>query len=327
MFSRLRRNRQLRKVKTGDGSALKDYRFWQPFSRSLFFIELEAPEPADDTGPPDGSSPVAGANSASGVSPGAGKGPRDAFFSEPVPAPEYVPPPAPFVPPETPADAESVSPSEPDSMPRFIPSVAPDPGAPSPGAPVPGTTSTYAVDVHYFADYVEGTFSSQGPSSLPRNPPVALYRDGVQIYRSNQPASLPVPGGVIEVATSMYGLSRMHYVPRQGPERLLRSHPRSAEGLRARFGHRFPGASSAIGVIATIILLVSLALVVPQLLEAVTQLEVVAERVGTFTSPLQLPGWATATLAVAAVLAAMERALTLRHHWLIDADATWTSFG
>ena len=32
------------------------------------------------------------------------------------------------------------------------------------------------------------------------------------------------------------------------------------------------------------------------------------------------------SVTVAGVLAAVERALTLRNHWLIDAETTWTSF-
>ena len=47
---------------------------------------------------------------------------------------------------------------------------------------------------------------------------------------------------------------------------------------------------------------------------------------GTFTSPIQLPAWLNTALLVAGIIAAFERALTLRNHWLIDADTTWTSF-
>jgi hypothetical protein len=39
-----------------------------------------------------------------------------------------------------------------------------------------------------------------------------------------------------------------------------------------------------------------------------------------------LPAWANTTVTVAGVLAATERALTLRNHWLIDLDTTWTTF-
>ncbi|MDN5822554.1 MAG: hypothetical protein L0H39_13860, partial [Brachybacterium sp.] len=156
--------------------------------------------------------------------------------------------------------------------------------------------------------------------------PVALYRDGAQLHIANPPVAFAVPGGAIEVATSMYGLTRMHHVPDGGQPRALRPHPWSLEGRRARFGHRHPGASRAIGAAAILVLLVGLVVMLPQLAEMVTAVEVVAARVGTFTSPIQLPAWANTALLIAGVLAATERALTLRNHWLIDADTTWASF-
>ena len=66
-----------------------------------------------------------------------------------------------------------------------------------------------------------------------------------------------------------------------------------------------------------------LVLFVPQLLELVTQWDFVAERVGTFTSPISLPTWLNTTLFVAGIAASLERALTLRNHWLIDVDTWW----
>jgi len=71
------------------------------------------------------------------------------------------------------------------------------------------------------------------------------------------------------------------------------------------------------------VLLVGLVLLVPQLLELVTRIDAVAERVGVFTSPVSLPPWLNTTLTVAGVLASLERALTLRNHWLLDVDTLW----
>ena len=73
-------------------------------------------------------------------------------------------------------------------------------------------------------------------------------------------------------------------------------------------------------------LLVGVVMMVPQAAELITQIEVVAENVGTFTSPISLPAWLNVSLVVAGILAATERALTLRNHWLIDAETTWTAF-
>lgn len=230
MFTRLRRSRHLRRAKPGDGSALKDLRWWQLLTRTQFFLD-----PADDA----------------------------------------------------------------------------------------GCTAAYTVDVRHLATELEGGKIAEGA----RHAPVALYRDGTQLQIANPPVAFAVPGGVIEVATSSYGLRRMHHVADGSREgHALRPHPRSLEGRRDRFGRRHPGADRIIGLLAILILLVGLALMIPQAAELVTSIDVVAERVGTFTSPIQLPAWANTTLIIAGVLAATERALTLRHHWLIDADTTWTGF-
>ena len=172
--------------------------------------------------------------------------------------------------------------------------------------PDDGTQRTYSVNVPY----------------LDLDTTVSLYRDGRRTARAATPAVLPVPGGVIEVRASTFGLSRMHFVPHDGAPRTLLPDRASAEGIRARFAHRFPRASRAAGTVAIAVLLVGLVVAVPQALEWVTSIDVVAERVGTFTSPIVLPEWASTSLLVAGCLAGFERALTLRNHWLIDID-TW----
>jgi hypothetical protein len=168
----------------------------------------------------------------------------------------------------------------------------------------------FEVDVRYYAD------------STTKRSPAALYRNGVQVYRANLPVTFPVPGGVIEVATSQYGLTRMHYVSADGSEHMLRPHPRSHEGMRARFGQRFPRTSAFIGTAAVAVLLAGLAVALPKTLETLTRIDIVAQHVGAFTSPIHLPQWANITLITAGALAAVERALTLRNHWLIDMDTS-----
>lgn len=169
-----------------------------------------------------------------------------------------------------------------------------------------GRGHVFEVDVRYYAD------------SSTKASPAALYRDGVQLYRAKLPVAFPVPGGVIEVAKSASGLKRMHYVTGDGRERMLRPHPRSHEGLRARFGQRFPRVSGALGVLAVAVLVVGLAVALPKTLEVVTHSPIIAQNVGRFVSPIRLPQWANISLGVAGALAAVERALTLRHHWLLD---------
>lgn len=183
-------------------------------------------------------------------------------------------------------------------------------------AEIPEATGVheYAVDVHYFADELE----SGEPQADKAEPPVAVYRDGVQVLRSDVPSVFPVPGGVIEVVASMYGLRRMHYVPDEGPERVLRPDPRAPEGLRARFARSFPRASAAFGRVAVTVLVVGVIAAVPQALETVSRLDIIADQFGVFTSPLRLPDWLNGLLAVATVVAGVERALTLRSHRLVD---------
>lgn len=150
---------------------------------------------------------------------------------------------------------------------------------------------------------------------------VHLYCHGRHEAESTLPAAFPVPGGHIEVAASTFGVKRMHYVPQDGgPERQLTPDADSNEGYRARFAARHPLASRMIGVVSLVVLVVALLLGIPQLLEELTSIEDVADVVGTFSSPLHLPAWANTALIVAAALASFERALRLRHNWLLDGD-------
>lgn len=169
-----------------------------------------------------------------------------------------------------------------------------------------GATTQYAVDVDYFE--LEGK--------------VALYKDGRQEATAVLPASFPTPIGAIDVETISFGLKRMHLVREDGSEQQLRPQAGTPEHWRARFGHRHPRAARVVAGLAIVILLGSLVVVLPQALEMLTQIDWIAENVGTFTSPISLPTWLNTTLLVAGIVAALERALTLRNHWLIDMD-TW----
>ncbi len=212
MFANWRRKRAVAKVKPGDGHALPRYRWWQPLTRTLFYLPLTAED---------------------------------------------------------------------------------------------GTQQTWSVDVRLWGDD-DGVVQAD------------LFLDGAHHARSTVPASFPVPGGTIEVATSNYGLKRCHYVREDGVTRQLSPEPASAEGRRARMEQNHSGLSKAIGALSILILLAALLLGLPQLVEQITHIPPIAERVGTFTSPIRLPGWVNITLTVAALLASIERALRLRNHWLLD---------
>lgn len=68
-----------------------------------------------------------------------------------------------------------------------------------------------------------------------------LYRDGEQVARAGMPASLPVPGGRIEVDAGLYGITRMHLVTDDGGERRLPRCPgRSSTAARGSPVARLP---------------------------------------------------------------------------------------
>ncbi|GIO23762.1 hypothetical protein [Oceanobacillus sp. J11TS1] len=213
-FNSKRRQRAMKKVKDGDGHALKPYRFYEIFYRSLFYMNLRE---------------------------------------------------------------------------------------------VDGELHTYAVHVNYFDE----------------NDSVDLYRDGKHHAKATTPAIFPVPGGVIEVAATTYGLKRIHYITEDEQEYVLSPDRRSAEGLRMRFDAKFPKASSIIGKLAIFTLLVSFILGLPQLASLISQFPFIEERWGSFESPIVLPSWLNMTLLIAGTVAAIERTLTLKNHWLIDMETSW----
>lgn len=170
-----------------------------------------------------------------------------------------------------------------------------------------GQLKHYAVNVRYF-DWDEKA---------------DLYLNGAHHARAKLPAAFPVEGGTIEVATTTYGLKRMHYVDTTGATRVLKPDPASAEGLRARLAQRAPLVSRMIGILAVVILLTLLPFSLLQLAEMLSHTEFAQQFVEPFTSPLRLPEWASTPALVLSILAVIERALTLRNHWLIDFETGW----
>lgn len=76
--------------------------------------------------------------------------------------------------------------------------------------------------------------------------------------------------------------------------------------------------SRLIGAASVSVLVVALVLGVPQIIEQLTNIQLVAERVETFASPIHLPSWLNISLLVASLVASSERALRLRYNWLLD---------
>ncbi|GAA1682048.1 hypothetical protein GCM10010977_31180 [Citricoccus zhacaiensis] len=172
-----------------------------------------------------------------------------------------------------------------------------------------GQPVDYAVSVGYLGDAKTGEVMAR------------LYLDGRLHAESKSPAVFPVPGGVIEVATSAFGLKRCHYVTEDGAARQLVPDSRSAEGRRARFDSSHPVWSRWIGVISLILIGIGVVLVLLELAEQLTAIPPVAESIGAFVSPVQLPLWLTITLGIGAVAGSTERALRLRYRWFLDGAA------
>ena len=152
-----------------------------------------------------------------------------------------------------------------------------------------------------------------------------LYADGRLVSTLDLPASFAVGDGRIDVAASLYGVTRVHFSRRDGVGRRLTPVRGTLEDRRRRLGERHPVLSRVIGWVAIVLLIVNLILAVPFALDIVTEIPVVAERFGTFVSPIQLPVWANTTLLLAGIVAAVERALTLRHTKILDMETIWTS--
>ncbi|MGO2931023.1 hypothetical protein [Microbacterium sp.] len=145
-----------------------------------------------------------------------------------------------------------------------------------------------------------------------------LYRDGLNVGTSKLPAAFAAPGGIIEVVASGYGLKRCHFIAEDGTEAQLSPDRASAEGRRARLDRDHPATSRVIGATSFIVLGIALVLGVPQIIDQITHIPWVAENIGVFTSPIQLPAWLNISLFVATLAASTERALRLRNHWLLD---------
>lgn len=76
--------------------------------------------------------------------------------------------------------------------------------------------------------------------------------------------------------------------------------------------------SRTIGVVSVAVLIIALVFGVPQLIEDITRIPLVADAVGTIVSPFHLPVWTNISLVLAALLASTERALRIRYNWILD---------
>jgi hypothetical protein len=175
--------------------------------------------------------------------------------------------------------------------------------------PVGGREVVHTIDVKHGGDAESGVVRA------------GLYLDGQLQAQSRVPARFPVAQGHIEVRTSEVGLRRCHFVAHDGTEQRLEPDPRSAEGRRMRFAREHPVASGLIGAISVFMLVTGIGLNMLEVAGSVSEIPIIAGTFGSIESPLHFPVWLNLALGFGAVVGAIERAMQMRYHWLLDSGA------
>jgi hypothetical protein len=139
-----------------------------------------------------------------------------------------------------------------------------------------------------------------------------LYRDGVEVEVQKSPATFHLgAGATIEASTSLLGMRQVDLVV-EDEATMLTPVEGTAEGWRLQLERERPRVSRLIGAISWTVLAVALVYEVPQLTA------LIGGAVGVdFEAPITLPGAANFTLGIAALAAALERALRFKsNRWL-----------
>jgi hypothetical protein len=191
--------------------------------------------------------------------------------------------------------------------------------APEPGSPLPPFRRSLSLKrTRFTIDLRDASRATVDVDHMSGR--ASLYRDDRHVRTADMPVRFPMGPDGIEVAASRYGMQRIHLVSADGGQRRLDPAPGTPEHWRAQLSRRHPGVGRALAACAVIVLTVNLVLLAPQLLELLTHLPLWADRLTPFVSPINLPTWANTVLSITAGLAGIERALTFRHHRLLDAE-------
>lgn len=190
---------------------------------------------------------------------------------------------------------------------------------PAPRAPLPPFRPSLTMErTRFTIDLHEGSTATVDVDHLAGR--ASFYRDEGHVQTRDMPARFPLGPDRLEVEASRYGMQRIHLVHADGRERRLDPAPGTPEHRRAQLARRHPGLGRALAVCAVVALAVNLVLLAPQAIELLTHQPLWADRFRSFDSPVSLPAWANTVLALAACLAGVERALTFRHHRLLDVE-------
>lgn len=174
-----------------------------------------------------------------------------------------------------------------------------------------GRQTVFAVDVPYWEQF----FSSNADKGKAH-----LYFDGKHCAESKLPAVFPVDGGWIEVQSTVFGLKRCHFVTDEGLEYQLTPDESSTEGRRARLDRGHPALSRWIRIISLMMVIIPIVLAAPQIIDIVTHVPPIAERFGTFNSPIALSKWFNMALGLCAAAGSIERATRLKWSAFLDGN-------
>lgn len=142
---------------------------------------------------------------------------------------------------------------------------------------------------------------------------VHLYETERRVATMSSPARFDVPGGRIEATFSLYGLKRAHLVTDAGDEHAMTPAPGTGERWRQGLHDERPGLSRFLSVVSWTVLVLGLALSLPDWAGGILP------RLGVdFVSPINLPDGVSSVISILTIAAGIERALMLRHHWLLD---------
>ena len=139
-----------------------------------------------------------------------------------------------------------------------------------------------------------------------------LYRDGLEVEVQRSPATFHLDASAtIEASMSLLGMRRIDLVV-EGEPTMLTPVEGTAEGWRLQLARERPDLSRLIGAISWIVLVIALVYEVPQLIALIGGV------VGAdYEPPVMLPGAANFVLGIAALAAALERALRFKsNRWL-----------
>jgi hypothetical protein len=139
-----------------------------------------------------------------------------------------------------------------------------------------------------------------------------LYRDGVEVDVQKSPAKFDLDGNAtIEAETGLLGMRQVDLVV-EGETTMLTPADGTAEAWRLRLARERPETSRLIGAVSSTVLVVALIYEVPQLIDLIGNVSGAV-----FAPPFTLPGAANFVLGIAALAAALERALRFKSsRWL-----------